>query len=98
MNNVSQSDAIYLECVFIPGVHFLILQVLFWGVRGLKRIQFQTVDKPRIDVECAGHVLSSSLIQNTKKNPNFGVPVKFFDVVSTASYQWFPLYDISFTF
>jgi hypothetical protein len=58
------------------------LQVLFWGMRELKRLQFTAVDKPRIDVECAGHVLTSSVIQNAKKNPNFTIPVKYFDVVS----------------
>ena len=62
----------------------VLLQVLFWGVRDLKRVQLQTVDHPRIDVECAGHVLASSIIQNCKKNPNFSVPVKYFDVVSPA--------------
>ncbi|XP_056017603.1 otoferlin-like isoform X2 [Ostrea edulis] len=56
------------------------IEVLFWGVRDLKRVQLTTVDKPRIDIECAGHVLASSVIQNYKKNPNFGTPVKFFDV------------------
>ena len=71
----SMRSSVY-KCVVIVDI-----QVLFWGVRELKRIQFQTVDKPRIDIECAGHVLSSSIIQNTKKNPNFSVPVKFFDVV-----------------
>ena len=57
-------------------------QVLFWGVRDLKRVQLTTVDKPRIDIECAGHVLQSACILNCKKNPNFSVPVKYFDVVS----------------
>ncbi|RUS83182.1 hypothetical protein EGW08_009039, partial [Elysia chlorotica] len=56
------------------------IEVLFWGVRDLKRVQLQSVDHPRIDIECAGHVLTSSIIQNCKKNPNFGVPVKYFDV------------------
>ena len=42
-----------------------------------------SVDKPRIDIECAGHVLSSSVIQNAKKNPNFIILVKQFDVVSS---------------
>ncbi|CAL1540078.1 unnamed protein product [Lymnaea stagnalis] len=56
------------------------IEVLFWGVRDLKRVQLQSVDHPRIDVECAGHVLSSSIILNCKKNPNFSVPVKYFDV------------------
>lgn len=63
---------------------FWVLQVLFWGVRDIKRVHLQQVDRPRIDVECAGHVLSSTIIQNCKKNPNFSVPVKYFDVVSTA--------------
>ncbi|XP_076441089.1 otoferlin-like [Babylonia areolata] len=56
------------------------IEVLFWGVRDIKRIHLQQVDRPRIDIECAGHVLSSSIIQNCKKNPNFSVPVKYFDV------------------
>lgn len=58
-----------------------LLQVLFWGVRELKRVQLMSVDRPRIDVECAGHVLSSTAISSFKKNPNFAVPVKYFDVV-----------------
>lgn len=41
-----------------------------------------TVDKPRVDIECAGHILYSSVIQNAKKNPNFGTPVKFLELVS----------------
>jgi len=58
-----------------------LIQVLFWGVRELKRIQLTSVDRPRIDIECAGHVLASSVISNAKKNPNFLIPVKSFDVV-----------------
>ena len=57
-------------------------QVLFWGLRELKRVQLMSVNRPRIDIECAGHVLSSSAIQSFKKNPNFAIPVKYFDVVS----------------
>jgi hypothetical protein len=41
-----------------------------------------TVDKPRVDIECAGHILYSSVIQNAKKNPNFSTPVKFLELVS----------------
>jgi len=61
------------------------VQVLFWGLRELKRVQLMSVDRPRIDIECAGHVLSSSAIQSFKKNPNFAIPVKYFDVVSMSS-------------
>jgi hypothetical protein len=55
-------------------------EVLFWGLRDLKRVQFLTVDKPRVDVECAGHIIQSSLIVNAKKNPNFSATVKFLDI------------------
>nr|CAD7258972.1 unnamed protein product [Timema shepardi] len=56
------------------------IEVLFWGLRDLKRIHLLTVDKPRVDIECAGHILYSSVIQNAKKNPNFGTPVKFLEL------------------
>ncbi|KAJ8967782.1 hypothetical protein NQ317_005559, partial [Molorchus minor] len=46
----------------------------------LKRIHLLTVDKPRVDIECSGHILYSSIIQNYKKNPNCGTPVKFLDL------------------
>ena len=36
------------------------LQVLFWGLRDLKRIHWMSVDKPRVDIECAGHIIQSS--------------------------------------
>jgi hypothetical protein len=45
-----------------------------------------TVDKPRVDIECAGHILYSSVIQNAKKNPNFSTPVKFLELVSHLYY------------
>lgn len=56
-------------------------QVLFWGLRDLKRINLAQVDRPRVDIECAGKGLQSALIQNYKKNPNFSTLVKWFEVV-----------------
>lgn len=63
-----------------PTLSFYRIEVLFWGLRDLKRVHFLTVDKPRVDVECAGNLLYSSIVQNAKKNPNFGCAVKFLDV------------------
>lgn len=40
------------------------------------------VNRPRVDIECAGRIMQSTVIQNYKKNPNFCTPVKYFDVVS----------------
>ncbi|XP_076249647.1 otoferlin isoform X2 [Calliopsis andreniformis] len=56
------------------------IEVLFWGLRDLKRIHLLTVDKPRVDVECAGHILYSSVIANARKNPNFNTPIKFMEL------------------
>ena len=57
-------------------------QVLFWGVREMKRVNLTTVDRPQVDADCAGHVAQSTVIVNAKKNPNFANPVAYFDVVS----------------
>uniref|UniRef100_A0A8D3CHV0 Otoferlin a n=1 Tax=Scophthalmus maximus TaxID=52904 RepID=A0A8D3CHV0_SCOMX len=57
-----------------------LVQVLFWGLRDLKRINLAQVDRPRVDIECAGRGVQSALIQNYKKNPNFSTLVKWFEV------------------
>uniref|UniRef100_A0A671V9P9 Otoferlin n=1 Tax=Sparus aurata TaxID=8175 RepID=A0A671V9P9_SPAAU len=41
---------------------------------------FSLVDRPRVDIECAGRGVQSVLIQNYKKNPNFSILVKWFEV------------------
>lgn len=56
------------------------VEVLFWGLRDLKRVHLLSVDKPRVDIECSGHIIYSSVIQNARRNPNFANPVKFVDV------------------
>ncbi|CAK1588293.1 unnamed protein product [Parnassius mnemosyne] len=56
------------------------IEVLFWGLRDLKRVHLLTVDKPRVDIECAGNIIYSTVIQNAQRNPNFINPVKFVDV------------------
>ncbi|XP_062323001.1 LOW QUALITY PROTEIN: otoferlin [Osmerus eperlanus] len=56
------------------------IEVLFWGLRDLKRVNLAKVDRPRVDIECAGKGVQSALIQNYKKNPNFSTLVKWFEV------------------
>ncbi|XP_077477285.1 otoferlin b [Stigmatopora argus] len=56
------------------------IEVLFWGLRDLKRVNLAQVDRPRVDVECAGKGVQSALIPNYKKNPNFSTLVKCFEV------------------
>uniref|UniRef100_UPI0035900243 otoferlin-like isoform X2 n=1 Tax=Myxine glutinosa TaxID=7769 RepID=UPI0035900243 len=56
------------------------IEVLFWGLRDLKRIHLSSVEMPRVDIECAGKGVQSATIINFKKNPNFSVLMKFFEV------------------
>ncbi|XP_075782088.1 otoferlin isoform X2 [Pelodiscus sinensis] len=56
------------------------VEILFWGLRDLKRVNLAQVDRPRVDIECAGRGVQSALIQNYKKNPNFSTLVKWFEV------------------
>uniref|UniRef100_A0A3Q3GVR7 Fer-1-like protein 4 n=1 Tax=Kryptolebias marmoratus TaxID=37003 RepID=A0A3Q3GVR7_KRYMA len=59
---------------------FRIEQVLFWGLRDLKRVQLFEVERPLVRVECAGHQLESEEIQSFKTNPNFKEVVRYIDV------------------
>lgn len=76
------------DCTF--SAHFVQLmflcppQVLFWGVRELKKVQLLSVDRPQVFIECAGKGVKSSVIQSYKKNPNFNVLADWFEVVCTS--------------
>ena len=35
---------------------------------------------PRVDIECGGHTIQSSIINNYAKNPNFSMPIKTIDI------------------
>uniref|UniRef100_A0A6I8N4Q4 Fer-1 like family member 6 n=1 Tax=Ornithorhynchus anatinus TaxID=9258 RepID=A0A6I8N4Q4_ORNAN len=59
---------------------FELLQVLFWGVREMKKVQLLSVDRPQVLIECAGKGVKSCVIQSYKNNPNFNVQSDWFDV------------------
>ncbi|XP_035029738.2 fer-1-like protein 6 isoform X1 [Hippoglossus stenolepis] len=56
------------------------LEVLFWGLRELKKVQLLSVDRPQVFIECAGKTLRSSIIQKYKSNPNFTTLVDAIDL------------------
>ena len=74
--------------MFLISYEFCRFEVLFWGLRDLKRVHWLTVDKPRVDVECAGHIIQSSVIMNAKRNPNFSTLVKFLDIGEYFENEW----------
>ncbi|XP_066434907.1 fer-1-like protein 6 isoform X2 [Eleutherodactylus coqui] len=56
------------------------VEVLFWGVRELKKVQLLSVDRPQVMIECAGKGVKSCVIQSYKSNPNFSVMADWFEV------------------
>nr|XP_019952111.1 PREDICTED: fer-1-like protein 4 [Paralichthys olivaceus] len=56
------------------------IEVLFWGLRELKRVQLFEVERPLVRVECAGRQLESEEVESYKTHPNFKELVRYIDV------------------
>ncbi|NWR56648.1 FR1L4 protein, partial [Bucorvus abyssinicus] len=56
------------------------IEILFWGLRHLKRVNLFEVDQPQVIIECAGKKVESELIVAYKESPNFTELVKYMDV------------------
>ncbi|NWI09601.1 FR1L4 protein, partial [Crypturellus soui] len=56
------------------------IEILFWGLRDLKRVNLFEVDQPQVIIECAGKKVESEVITAYKENPNFTELVKYMDV------------------
>uniref|UniRef100_U3ICJ1 C2 domain-containing protein n=1 Tax=Anas platyrhynchos platyrhynchos TaxID=8840 RepID=U3ICJ1_ANAPP len=59
------------------------IEILFWGLRDLKRVNLFEVDQPQVIIECAGKKVESEVIVAYKENPSFTEVVKYMDVVSS---------------
>ncbi|XP_056904113.1 fer-1-like protein 6 [Takifugu flavidus] len=71
----AEGDIYTVPAIIRPVLSTYRLEVLFWGLRELKKVQLLSVDRPQVFVECAGKTLRSSVIQKYKSNPNFPVLV-----------------------
>ncbi|NWX89361.1 FR1L4 protein, partial [Nothoprocta pentlandii] len=56
------------------------IEILFWGLRDLKRVNLFEVDQPQVIIECAGKKVESEVIIAYKENSNFTELVKYMDV------------------
>lgn len=59
-----------------------------WGLRNMKKYQLTSVTSPSIDFEIGDKKISSTVIKNLKRNPNFDQPLFFFDVVCRLHAFW----------
>ncbi|XP_061186415.1 myoferlin-like isoform X3 [Saccostrea echinata] len=77
-----------------PVMQRTAIEVLCWGVRNMQKFQLAAVTSPSVEFECGGHVFESSVIKNTKKNPNFNENVLFFDVMLPREELYMPPMNI----
>ncbi|XP_046143744.1 otoferlin-like [Osmia bicornis bicornis] len=71
----SEQDAIYnIPTDIRPKMANYRLEVIFWGVRDMKKIYYWPVMKPRIIIDCAGVNVKSEVMENAKKFDNFEEP------------------------
>ncbi|XP_029468634.1 fer-1-like protein 4 [Rhinatrema bivittatum] len=75
-----QSERYIIPKGISPVLKEFRIEVLFWGLRDLKRINLFEVDQPQVIIECAGKKVESEVILNYKETPNFTELVKFVNV------------------
>ncbi|XP_078275356.1 fer-1-like protein 4 [Rhinoraja longicauda] len=76
----AQEKHFIIPATIRPRLKKFRIEVLFWGLRDLKRIQFFEVEQPQVTMECGGQKLESEIIASYKENPNFNELVKCFEV------------------
>ncbi|XP_054473008.1 fer-1-like protein 4 [Anoplopoma fimbria] len=87
-SSVEPKELTYLEehyCYIIPeGVRPVLktfrIEVLFWGLRELKRVNLFEVERPLVRVECAGQQLESEEMESYKIHSNFKEIVRYINV------------------
>lgn len=57
------------------------IEIMFWGVRNLKKVHLVQISKPKIAIEVLDSVLHSNTLINSHKSLNFPEPIKFMDTV-----------------
>ncbi|KAH8869934.1 Myoferlin [Schistosoma japonicum] len=70
------------------------IEILCWGVRGMRKYKLASVNSPSVEFEIGGKVVESTIIKNVKKNPNFKSPLLFLDVLLPKEEIYLPPMNI----
>ena len=62
------------------------LEVIFWGVRDMKKINYMPVLNPRIIIECAAVQVKSEVMENAKKFCNYKKPHVIVELVTFQTF------------
>lgn len=57
------------------------IEVYFWGIRNLGKLNLMRINKPRISIMCQNEILNSDVITNARILSNFRNPIKCLSVV-----------------
>lgn len=84
---MSLEDKIYsIPADIRPKMANYRLEVVFWGIRNIRKINYIPVHRPRIIVECAGVHVKSTVIENVKKFSNFREPRVMMELVISEAH------------
>ncbi|XP_070528249.1 otoferlin [Cardiocondyla obscurior] len=70
------------------------LEMIFWGVRDMRKIKYIPVRRPRIIVECAGVHVKSEVMKNARRFSNFEKPHIMIELVISKSSEEMPELDV----
>ncbi|KAB7494930.1 Dysferlin [Armadillidium nasatum] len=76
----SKGDTFMLPFGIRPVLQKTRIEVLCWGIRNMSTFDLQSVTRPSIEFECGGQEVKSSIMNNSRQNPNFDNPHLYFDV------------------
>lgn len=62
------------------------LEMIFWGVRDMRKIKYMAVRRPKVIVECSGVYIQSEVMSNVRKFSNFQKPHVMIELVITIIY------------
>ncbi|KAM7540290.1 hypothetical protein Aperf_G00000029285 [Anoplocephala perfoliata] len=60
-----------------PELQNVGIEVLCWGVRNMAKYQLASVNSPSVEIDIGNTVLTSEVIPNLKRQPNFKKPLMF---------------------
>lgn len=94
--NMSTEDKIYsIPPDIRPKMTNHRLEVIFWGVRDMRKINYMPVHRPRIIVECTGIHVKSTVIEDAKKFSNFHEPHVMIELVILKQSRSVGLFDFT---
>lgn len=80
-NKINETAFINIPADIKPTLTNYKIEIIFWGVRHLKKVNYAQINKPRISIYIGDTVLQSDTLVNAKKHANFVNYYQFTEIV-----------------